>query len=933
MRLQWMTVPVLLAIQTSVQALPEGQTVVSGNATVVSDGTTMVIETSDKAHIRWNEFDIPSGKSVWFRQPNASSIVVNKIHSGSRSVIHGQLVANGQLVLINPNGILFGAGSQVDVNGLLATTYNLPDASISTGLATGAFTFSNGSVGLATIENQGRISALDEGVIALVAPAIRHSGEINARLGKVSLGAGTEFTLDFFGDGLVNLATGQSVSTIPTGGSGSPVDSLLDVASSGVIKADGGTVSLQVQAAAGLMDSVINMDGVIRAQTVSTGSGEQRGTIILHGGDPYEYNDARKRVLVTGTLDARGLDTGEAGGEIGIFGRTVELDGVRVDVTGSAAGLGGTALIGGDYSDVADGGDYNGGEDKPLSLGTYLSSDSLILTNASASDQEKAMPTGLIVYQQGTTNTVFSAGHDGLVDPNQAAGVSGAAAFAPDRTQLDSNGITDGHGLGSEVSRDTESGAIFDELMAWFRDNTGNLAYGIRLNVARRYVDVNRDLNAPSQQIAVGNNDGSGSASLGNLGVPATFGADIWQEYHDAIDRAQADIDSNNTYTVGSTTGVGLYIDLHGYSGSYTGASGTDYNRAIQFGYNFSANGLSDLSATDLTFQSASGAGGYGYNAGTGDVLKYSATTDPFYGRIRGNSAYALTVIRQGDGETGLDLDELLRGSNSLANRLQAHVESDSDLGADYQPGGSKAYYAWPSPDYSQPPYESYDPGSGSVTIDSSQDAPGGAVPVFPFGDADHYYIGGYSTDAHGSSKTYVQDDASSVGKHVDGLQIEMPRWIRTDADERTVFSRALGNTVKDFSTAYYGVDWSTHRLPTVAGDSYSDTSTVSYTTTPTVPTIGVEAALSQSGHVRTVMGYWHDLTLPVMTDTHSDGIRHDKVTSSANAEQTEETENNTVVPETDVSPSTGLNEPLSLQCFWDWSQETPTPVGQCNRS
>ena len=43
------------------------------------------------------------------------------------SAIHGNLSANGTVFLINPHGILFGRGSNVNVGGLVASTLNLSD--------------------------------------------------------------------------------------------------------------------------------------------------------------------------------------------------------------------------------------------------------------------------------------------------------------------------------------------------------------------------------------------------------------------------------------------------------------------------------------------------------------------------------------------------------------------------------------------------------------------------------------------------------------------------------------------------------------------------------------------------------------------------------------------------------------------------------------
>jgi filamentous hemagglutinin family protein len=68
----------------------------------------------------WNTFNIGVNATVNFAQPSASSVALNRVTSGDPSQIMGQLNANGQVYLINPSGILFGAGSSVNVGGLVA---------------------------------------------------------------------------------------------------------------------------------------------------------------------------------------------------------------------------------------------------------------------------------------------------------------------------------------------------------------------------------------------------------------------------------------------------------------------------------------------------------------------------------------------------------------------------------------------------------------------------------------------------------------------------------------------------------------------------------------------------------------------------------------------------------------------------------------------
>ncbi|RYG17752.1 MAG: filamentous hemagglutinin N-terminal domain-containing protein [Caulobacteraceae bacterium] len=98
-----------LGTTATAQTLPTGGTVVGGAATVVTTGNTMTVNQSTRNVIlNWNSFSIGSGSTVNFVQPDASSVALNRVLGADPSVIMGNLNSNGQVFLINPNGILFG---------------------------------------------------------------------------------------------------------------------------------------------------------------------------------------------------------------------------------------------------------------------------------------------------------------------------------------------------------------------------------------------------------------------------------------------------------------------------------------------------------------------------------------------------------------------------------------------------------------------------------------------------------------------------------------------------------------------------------------------------------------------------------------------------------------------------------------------------------
>jgi filamentous hemagglutinin family protein len=100
------------------QAAPVGGQVVTGSGSVSQSGaTTTINQASQNLSLNWNSFNIASQETVNFVQPSASAIAVNRIFDTNGTQIFGHLNANGQVYLLNPNGILFGQGAEVNVGG------------------------------------------------------------------------------------------------------------------------------------------------------------------------------------------------------------------------------------------------------------------------------------------------------------------------------------------------------------------------------------------------------------------------------------------------------------------------------------------------------------------------------------------------------------------------------------------------------------------------------------------------------------------------------------------------------------------------------------------------------------------------------------------------------------------------------------------------
>ena len=330
--------------------LPTAGNITAGSGAIAVNGNTMTVkQTTARMVTDWQSFSIGAGKTVEFVQPASTAMALNRVRGSDVSTIQGAIRANGQVLLLNPNGVLFTPTAQVNVGGLVASTLNMGNEDF----MAGRLQLSGNST--ASVINQGRIQAAEGGAVALVAARIVNggAGQITADKGQVLMGAGSDVTLDLGGPVKVRVNQGALNALITQGAA---------------VQADGGLVYLTAKAAGDLAATVINHSGTTRARTLTTG---ENGSIYLMGGM------ARDRIRVGGTLDAS-APQGGTGGFVETSAANVQVaDGLRVD-TRSAGGAGGTWLIDpNDYTVKASGGDITG-----AALGAQLDTTSVTIATA-----------------------------------------------------------------------------------------------------------------------------------------------------------------------------------------------------------------------------------------------------------------------------------------------------------------------------------------------------------------------------------------------------------------------------------------------------------------------------------------------------------------------------------------------------------------------
>ncbi|MEF7614418.1 YDG domain-containing protein [Aquincola sp. MAHUQ-54] len=318
------------------QTLPSGLQTVNGKATVTTAGSQMTVTNTANAILNWRSFSIGADASVHFQQPGTTSQVLNRVTGNDPSSILGSLTSNGKVWLLNPHGVLFGAGARVDVASMVVSTLNLNDADFLAGRY--RFGLESGLAGEGRIVNQGELRTASGGRVALLASAgVANEGLIQADGGQVMLAAGRQ--IELVDTHAPNLALRV---TAPQG----------EALNLGRIIAPSGRIDVQA--------AIVNQQGVLRADALAAGPA---GEIVLQAADGLTLAagsrtsasggtggqltlDAGRTgtALVAGTAEATGTEG--AGGRVKLLGRHVGvLDGGVLDASGAAGG--GQVLVGG----------------------------------------------------------------------------------------------------------------------------------------------------------------------------------------------------------------------------------------------------------------------------------------------------------------------------------------------------------------------------------------------------------------------------------------------------------------------------------------------------------------------------------------------------------------------------------------------------------
>lgn len=521
---------------SSVHALPLQPTPASGSVNIVTTGNDMQInQTTDKAIINWQKFGVAPNESVTFSQPSRSSIALNRVTGTDPSALDGKLNANGQVFIINPNGVLFGPTARVTVGGLLASTLDIDNQRF---LASDYGYTGKGGAVPASVFNAGSITAVEGGYIVMLSDRVQNTGNIDAPSGQVLMGAGSQATLYISKQSLLGYR-------IDSGSAGALVENTKN------IRAAGGTVSLVAKGLTGadqLASAAVNNSGIIEATTLRG----QPGAIVLSG------DMQSGRVSVTGTLDA---SAGEGnGGKIDTSAANVAVSGgarISTDAPTGTTGLwtitAANPIVGGTTDSINN-----------AVLGTTLDKSNVTVIAAGSGEKK----TGVLsvneeVVSQGNNKLAFKAAYNLFINAPVTVGSGGLLVYA------DMNGTSAGKiNFGSDarlsaggpidlytnVPRYTDT-AIYDGFITspytlWMLVNNASQLQQIESNVSGNYA-IGKDIDAAETRSW---NNGAGFTPIANA-----FG----KEFKGKLD-GQNHVITNLTINRPASNYVGLFAMSEG---------------------------------------------------------------------------------------------------------------------------------------------------------------------------------------------------------------------------------------------------------------------------------------------------------------------------------------------------------------------------------
>ena len=473
-----LVVSAMLMSATLVHAAPIGGSVTTGSASIDQTGSvTTITQSTNKASINWQDFSIGKSETVNFIQPSASSVTLNRVVGTSASLIDGVMNANGQVFLINPNGVLFSKDATVNVGGLVASTLNITDENFQAG----NYSFEGNSQN--SVLNMGTITTAQGGYIAMIGKTVQNEGTIVATMGNVQLAGGDKISLNLNGNSLVKLTINEGT-----------LNALVE--NKGAIIANGGQVYLTTQALNTILDGMVNNTGIIEAQSLNNVDGKV--VLYAHGGT----------LNAGGTIDTgNGTGSVETSGEVFTSDNTLHvstgswlIDPTDLTVDSTLAGTINSTLSGGaDVTETATGNiNVNSGISWSSAQTLTLGAGENIYINASITSTNASGKLSLL-YGQGAVANGNTANYYVDAPINLASGQNFSTTLGSDGTAVNytvvngatelqnmNNGLSGNYALGSNVDLNgvtwTPIGLTYTNPFAGKFDGLGHTISNLTIN-------------------------------------------------------------------------------------------------------------------------------------------------------------------------------------------------------------------------------------------------------------------------------------------------------------------------------------------------------------------------------------------------------------------------------------------------------------------
>ena len=303
--------------------MPTGGSVQNGNVEIayVNPDHMVLNQNTHNSVIHWDSFSVHSSGVVDFNMPSSNSSSLNRVLGSTPSNIAGRVNSNGNVVLVNPNGVFLTKSGIVRSNSFTASSLDINTSDFLHGRHN--FYKNKTTTG---VENHGNIEVSDSGHASLIGKYVSNQGTITAKLGKIFMGAGEQITLDLSGNGLMKVAVPTSELSNIKDINGKSLDSL--VTNNGSLIAEGGYIQLSSKTAENLMLGSVNVgsSGIVSAASIN----QQTGNVVIGG----ENNDI---VEIQGNIDVSSKNPTTPSGRLTITGTNVYYGG-STNASGSSGG-------------------------------------------------------------------------------------------------------------------------------------------------------------------------------------------------------------------------------------------------------------------------------------------------------------------------------------------------------------------------------------------------------------------------------------------------------------------------------------------------------------------------------------------------------------------------------------------------------------------